>query len=363
MIPQVISFFQPRQIPVEFRDLPGHTVDRSLFDSLSYQGVTTRGFFECSPAQLLQAAAVHFQGRYRTSPSLQWLNACHEVLPSLQLGPGQDRYLRLNSSETGEFQTKSTEVIAVGLGLALSRQLFQIRYQDVSTIEGTKKRCDFSFQKNSLGYVLETRGRKRHEQIKPAIDEVFDKKANHSGAKYGFVSHLPREGQASSVIVVDPPSDARPLEQWDQVARLLRYYSSAARLSGFWRLSDLLNVRANALSETRDLRQLSGRPLEFGNVEKLGYPIEIRSRNYVAEFFVPRMAGTEGLFAYRGMLFVVGLAPELFRLLQAQDFDRLLGFRLPDYSEVQGDIAANVNDDGTVMAAVPARMLGDIVNR
>lgn len=362
MIHQILSFFRSRHVPVEFRNFPEYPIDTSLFDTVSHNRIVHTGFFECSPAELLQAAAIHFQGRYRTSRPHQWLNACHEVLPSLELNMRGSQHLCLNSNESSEFQAKSTEVIAVGLGLALSQRLFRIKYQDISTIEGTGKRCDFSFQKNGFSYVLETRGRKREGQIDTAIDDVFEKKAHHSGAKYGFVSHLPREGEASSVIVVDPPVDAQPVEEWEHIARLLRYYSSASRLSGFWRLSDLLNERADALAETKDLAQFDERPLEFGNIEKLGHAIEVKSRGISAQFFVPRDQGNEGLFAYEGYAFVIGLVPELFELLQAQDFRGLLNLRSPDVHPSSDTIAANINDDGTIFAAIPMPKLGEVVN-
>ncbi|WP_404420497.1 hypothetical protein [Nibricoccus sp. IMCC34717] len=363
MIPQILSFFQERQVPVEFRTFPGHPIDTSLFDPVLHNRITRDGFFKCSPAELLQAAAIHFQGRYRTSRPLQWLNACHEVLPSLLLGTTRSRHLCLNSNESSEFQAKSTEVLAVGLGLALSRTLFRIKYRDISTIERTGKRCDFAFQKNAISYVLETRGRKRDGQIESAIEDIFEKKTHHSGAKYGFVSHLPRGGEASSVIVIDPPTDALPLEEWDRFARLLRYYSSASRLSGFWRLSNLLNERADALTETRDLARFDERPLEFGNIEKFGHALEVSSRGTSAYFFVPRSQGAEGLFNYESYAFVFGLSPDLFQALEAQDFSRLMDLRPQTGPLLLDGIAANANDDGTILAALPVQQLREIVSR
>lgn len=365
MTTRIRSFFEPREIPVEFRDLPPtHSIDTSLFDAVAYHRVVTDGFFECSPAELLQAAAVHYQGRFRESRPLQWLNACFEVLPSLVLlTSAGGRGLRLNSNESGEFQKKSTEVIAVGLGLALCRKLFRTRYQDIATIETTRKRCDFSFSKNGQAYVLETRGRKRAGEIRPAIDDVFDKKANYSGAKYGFVSYLPRKGQISSMIVVDPPTKAHLLEDWNRIARLLRYYSSAARLARFWRLSALLNERADALGETKDFTRFDRKALNLGNIEKLGHALEVTFTGTSAQFFVPRAEGREGLWGSEGYAFIIGLDPALFQALEAQDFGRLLDFQLPVRSTSEGDIAANVNDDGTVFAAISKDRLGEIVNQ
>lgn len=366
MIPEILSFFVDRHIPVEFRSLPTHPIDSSLFDRAEHARTLANGYFECSPAQLLQASSVHYQGRFRHSRPRQWLNACHEVLPSVEPWSYKAAGLRLNSNESTEFQAKSSEVIAVGLGLSLCRKLFQIRYQDISTIERTGKRCDFSFIKNGRGYVVETRGRKQEFQIRYAIDDVFLKKAHHSGAKYGFVCHLPREGQASSVIVVDPPFESHRVMEWERIARLLRYYSSASRLAGFWRLSELLNERVALLTDSKQSKQFNRVPLDYRNIEKLGSPVGMRLENVNASFFVPRSSGSEGLFGYMGYAFIIGLEQSLFEALESQDFDRLSSFRFPASSSEaisRPRVGACVNDDGTVFTAIPMQRLGEIVNR
>jgi hypothetical protein len=359
MIPQIWEFFRPRNISVSFRDLPGHPVDRSLFESIAFGRISDSGSYPCSPAELLQAAAVHYQGRFRNLRSAQWLNACLEVLPSLAPDPA-DR-LALNSNESSEFQVKSSEVIAVGIGLSLCKRLFRVRYQDINTIERSGKRCDFEFIRNNHGYVIETRGRKDSVQIKYAIEDVFEKKAHHRGARYGFVCHLPRDGQPCSATVVDPPLPPRRIAPWQRASLILKYYSRAARLAGFWRLSDMLNERARRISRAQSAQGFDRVELDYGNIEKLGRPMTVRAANATAHFFVSPSDQPEGLFRFRDFSFVFGLDATLMRLLQFQDFDALLDYRLQSPPDLQEPI--HFNEDGTILAATPAAALSSLLRQ
>lgn len=127
-------------------------------------------------------------------------------------------------------------------------------------------------------------------------------------------------------------------------------------------MSDLLNERIELLSRTRRVAEFDMRALDFGNIEKLGYPIEIRSKGASAVFFVPRSHDREGLFGYEGFAFVFGLDPTLFQALEGQNFSLLLGFRLSNLSVFQPNIAANVSEDGTTFAAIPMEQLQEIVS-
>lgn len=354
---KLISLFRDRRIPVEFRNLPQHSIDSSLFDQVEYAKIVEDGYFRCSPAELLQAAAVHFQGRHK-SRSIRFLNACLEIWPSLSDGPQAYNSLRLNSSESSEFQAKSSEVIGVGLGLSLCRRLTGIRYQDISTIQSTGKRCDFSFVKNSLDYIIEVRGRKGENQVTSAIKDVFIKKSNYSAAKYGFVSHLPRGGQQSSIVVIDPPSKPQKIEDWEKVSRLLRHYSRASRLAGFWRLSDLLLLRSADLISSQSLKYYNRVPLDFGNILKMGRLIDITTNGKMSQSFVA--SNNCSLFAHNGDVLLMGLDRQLIKILEDQEYEKLLSFReepLTSSLSPSVEFVARINDDGTTLIGMPASYL------
>lgn len=341
MMRLIHSFFSEKEIGVEFRNVGSHVVDQSLFDQALFQQISSDQHFHCSPARLLLSASIHFRGRFRRNRAFQVANVCFEVMPSLWRTISHPR-LVIGGFESNEFQAKSSEVIAIGIGISLAKKLLGIGYADITLIEGTQKRCDFEFLKNGLLYQMETRGRKSDKQIKAAINGVFQKKAASTApnSKYGFVSHLPRDGTPCSVVVVDPPTEPKIPQEWELVVRRLRYYSRASRAAGFWRLSDLLLERATLIAEYQDSERFNGEAIQYGNAYKIGRGIEMRSRDMNSTFFIPE--GIEEsfffpLFPKLNYVLTLGLDSALLDILEQQDYEKMLNLSFKDSSS-EGDI-------------------------
>jgi len=163
-----MDIFKKRNIPVSFKDYPGNEVDTSLFVSSKYKNIRKHGISK-TPLNIIHSAAIHYQGRFRTSSSLRFLNAFFDVITSID--KYRDGKLYINDIESNEFQQSSSEVIAVGLCIEFTSEIFNINKNRIDLIEDTKKRCDFRFIKNSLEYLIESKGRKG--STNQAIKDVF----------------------------------------------------------------------------------------------------------------------------------------------------------------------------------------------
>ena len=96
-----MNLFRKRTIPVSFTDYPGNIVDKSLFEPSKYTQIDNHGILK-SPLNLIHAAAIHYNGRFRHSKSLRFLNAFMEIFSSI--GEYGDGKFYLNSNESNEFQ-------------------------------------------------------------------------------------------------------------------------------------------------------------------------------------------------------------------------------------------------------------------
>jgi hypothetical protein len=264
--------------------------------------------------------------------------------------------LRLRNGSSSELQKSSTEVLAVGLCIALARELFDIRLNRISVIETSGKRCDFTFEKADRRYVLESKGRESDSQIVPAIRDVFVKKsASPAPSKYGVVSHLPRDGTPISAIVVDPDDEEAIPTREDSISRLLGYYAKASRLAGFWRLAELLSVRSTAIDQRRDLEGLERVALDYQNVFKVGKGYTLTSNNFSIEIFFPADKTLGFRQEIDDRIIFYSLDKSLVEILEKQDFDALLQYRpaiaITDIIETNLGMFS-VNDDGTVFGFV-----------
>jgi hypothetical protein len=143
----MFNLFRKRNIPVAFTDYPGHLVDTSLFDSSRHASIATSGMSK-SPLNIIHSAAVHYQGRFRKWKSMRYLNSFIDIVTSVD--EFKDGKLYLTDHESNEFQTRSSEVIAVGICIELTSELFNINKNRIDIIESTGKRCDFKFVKTIL---------------------------------------------------------------------------------------------------------------------------------------------------------------------------------------------------------------------
>lgn len=358
----MLDLFRKRELPVAFLEDATHRLDRSLFRGGVESELASNGL-QLSPANIILAAAVHYHGRNGPKKSFKnLLDAWCEVAPSILRGGFS---LGLSGHETNEFQAKSSEVIAVGIGLCAAKELFGVSYSDISPIVGSGKRCDFEFTKNYLAYTLETKGRKYSGQIKHAVSDVYKKKENYTGAKYGFVSHLPRDGSSCSLKVVDPEFEPREVSNLNRVITRLNHYAKAASLSGFWRLSELLVERAKLIDKIGTLEEFNEKPLDFGNVEKLGIGFRLRASSWDSAFFISK-ADNKALRVEKDTLTLTfGLQENLMEVLERQDYDKLLSVDFKESTEEHflGPIplpgAATCHNDGTVLVAIPTSAIHD----
>ena len=283
-----MDIFRKRNIPVIFTDYPEHNVDISLFDRSKYNQIRQYGLSK-SPLNIIHSSAIHYQGRFRKSKSMRLLNAFLDIFTSV--GEYGDGKLYFNDIESNEFQAKSSEVIAVGLCIEIMSELFNINKNLIYLIEDVKKRCDFRFIKNSLEYIIESKGRKG--STTQAINDIFMKKQNYSSSfpKYGVISSLPRDGHCTSVNVIDPAFEPRRISREERIQKMLSYYSRLSYTTGFWRMGDLLSERALAIGKGAPLEQFDGKELEYDNIIKIGNAIEIRVGDFRSQVFFPKGDG------------------------------------------------------------------------
>lgn len=352
----MIRLFTEAKVRVDFVDYPpNNVIDRTLFDATCYSDITSHGL-STRPIKLIHCASVHYQPRYQNSPSQRFLNAFFETKTSFRSN-ATGSPLVLGNGQSPELKKSASEVLAVGLCLDLSTKLFDIPLNRINVIETSGKRCDFVFDKSGRRYELESKGREHKNQINAAIQDVFNKKANSvSLSKYGFVSHLPRDNSPVTLTIVDPEGEPIIPTPEESIVRLLAYYAKASRLSGFWRLADLLNIQVEVIQSGVSLSNLEGKALDYENIIKLGRGYELRSDSFIMETFFP----VDPTIGFRdeddGRISFVSLDKRLLELLERQNFEAILDYR-PSFG-TQGIIESNagnfsVNNDGTVFGIVP----------
>lgn len=351
----MLSFFQNRNIPVEFRDVPPtHLVDTTPFESSVYNSIKSNGF-SVSPFKLIHCAAVHYQSRFRKSGSLRWLNSFIELKTSLSNNNTNGLYL--TDIESNEFQTRSSEVVAVGLSVFLITKLLNINTNRVCTIEGTGKRCDFSVIKNGTETIFESKGRKNSSAINTAINDIFNKKTNHSSqSKYGVVSYLPRNNSPAEVIVVDPEINDNEISRKDTILRLLIYYTKLSYLAGFYRLADLLNIRIEKILNGSNINEFENVSLDYQNIFKIGRGYEISYQDFSMVTFFPSKREHGFYHKIDNKIYFLSMDKRLIKILEQQRFDDLLEYRCTSESDVIIDVNQNnffsVNTDGSVLCSM-----------
>ena len=324
----MFDIFKSRQLPITVRDYPDHPVDVSLFDTGHFDEMKRDGII-LSPVQIIHAASIHYQGKFRKGKLLRLANAYLDILHNIE--PVMDEKLKLKNTESSEFKTKSTEVIAVGICVAAAERLFRINRNRISVIETSKKRCDFEFVKEQNVYTIESKGRQRKEDVDFAIRSIFKQKDGYAGPKYGFVSCLPRDGQRAELSIVDPDFVEFQISRIDLIKRLLRYYSKLSYLAGFYLLGGALEYRASQLVEEEDLVRLDKRSLDL-SVAKLGTSLVLRVGEHGWNFFIPRGREYGFRVEFENYRFQFGISEHLIELLISQDFLGIENYR-QEFSE------------------------------
>lgn len=351
----MLAIFRKRPVPVEFRDIqPTHEIDTTPFESSVYNDIQSNGI-SISPFKIIHCATVHYQSRFRKSASLRWLNSFLELITSLSNNNTNGLYL--TDIESNEFQTKSSEVVAVGLSVFLFMKLLNINSNRISAIESTGKRCDFSALKNGMEIIFESKGRKYSNAINTAIKEVFGKKSHHtSQSKYGVVSHLPRSISSANIIVVDPDSDDIEISRKDRIVRLLIHYTKQSYLAGFWRLADLLNIRVGKLLAGSNISEFENVSLDYQNIYKIGKGYEIRYQDIHMETFFPATREHGFYQKIDNQIYFLSLDKRLIELLEQQKFSDLLEyqciFQADDIIDINQRNFFSINTDGSILSSI-----------
>lgn len=350
-----MNIFSNKIVRTEFRDiLPNHRVYTNLFDNNAFQQIQNNGL-NVSPLKIIHSASVHYQTRFRSSPSMRFINAFVEIVSSLSNLPNDNNFY-LNSEESGEFQAHSTEVLGVGFSVALTSKLFAINKNRIMVIEDSGKRCDLSFEKNNLEYIIESKGRQKRGQIKKAIDYIFEQKNTYPHSrKYGIVSFLPRDRTPISLIVVDPENVEVPINRDDLILRLLKYYSAQSTLAGFWRLSSLLNSRIKQIELGVPISEFEGRSLDYQNIIKMGRGYSISFQDYELETFFNVNDNIGFRYQTERKQYFYALDKQIIQILESQDYSELLNYTYKNSIDTTVSIRDNsfsINNDGTIFAAV-----------
>ena len=351
----MLTFFKNRQIPVEFRDVPPtNLIDQTPFQTSIYNQINSNGL-SISPLKLIHCASIHYQGRFRKSVSLRWLHSLLELTTSLSNYRTDGLYL--TDSESNEFQTRSSEVLAVGLGVFLATKLFQINNNRISVIEGTGKRCDFSAIKNGEEIIFETKGRKYKTDINSAVKDVFIKKRNYPiNFKYGMISHFPRNNEAVRMVVIDPESHNSELNRNDMIVRLLIHYAKQSYIAGFWRLADLLNERVKKLLAGSNINEFENVPLDYQNIYKIGRGYEIRYQDFSLVTFFPAPKGHGFYQKIENKIFFFSMDKRLIHILEQQSFNDIIEYQCANFTDdiirVNEGNFFSINKDGSVLSVM-----------
>ncbi|MCC5845351.1 MAG: hypothetical protein JJU05_13970 [Verrucomicrobia bacterium] len=328
-----------------FQNIP---VDITYFNKPVLDEITNNGL-KCSYIDILRSASIHYQGKHRSFP----IRIAHAHLDlDGSLNNSLDNFV-FNQNERHEMQKLSTEIFALGLAIEASVKLFSVTRNSISIIDETRKRCDFVIQKNGIRIVAEAKGRKNHP--KSSYKDIFMKKAEYGNniPKYGFVTHIPRNGSPVSLNIIDPPDFRINLTKHEIIKNILYYYSRCSYLSGFHRLGDLLLKRMIRINSDEDMMNYNMRPLDFGNILKLGHSYQVTLSNYanVLNFFQPVNPKFGMNLKYRNGVIQFSLTNELLSILENQDYFRLLEKKVHDETHQEN---FSIYDDGTSMIFIPS---------
>lgn len=341
--------FTKRKVPVTFLNYNEKIVDTTLFDQNNYYSLRKNGI-TISPINIIHSASIHYTGRFDNSMALRFINSFIDIIASVKNTTNNGDGLLFSDEESNEFQTKSSEVIAVGICITITSNLFNISRNTINLIEGSGKRCDFCFIKNSLQYYIESKGRK--VDINPAIKDIFKKKSNYNSIspKYGVISHIPRDSSSTKVTIVDPDFIPEEINKNEKIKRLFLYYSKLSHMIGFWRLAELLRERYNKISEGFNYTDFNNKPLDYDNVVKLGRRISISTKDISFDVFMAKNSqhGFKKQVGEFTSLFL--MEAKLLEILEQQYLDELLQYQINEQTILHNDKAFSIQNDGSVFA-------------
>lgn len=341
-------FVQTKHIEVDFDS----SVNIEPFDAQAYREIKQHGLF-LTKLNLFHYASIHYQSRNANSPSGKLWNtfdAWRAISPSLINSSGSFLF---SDHEDSELQKQSSEVIAVGFANHLMHRLLNVNSNRINKlpIQGVRKRCDFEVLKQTKRYIFEAKGRKREYDLKYAKQEIADQKAAYDKdiAKFGVITHIPRDGTPTKIYVTDPEVNLPKINRHYIIISLLQFYSSAARLAGFYRLSEKINQRLIDIEAmANDTKVFNGRGLDYSKTVKLGKSITFFVGEHGYEsFFSPNLEMGLKLQFRNGKMLIFGMESEILEILDEQDFDKLLTYEIPN--EFKNGRSYSVLDNGSFL--------------
>ncbi|MDY0150433.1 MAG: hypothetical protein RBT03_10155 [Kiritimatiellia bacterium] len=351
----MLHLARPRTIPVSFCDRPGHSVDKSLFDVTAYTDLNTNGL-RIRPLGIIHAAALHYTGKFPSNKPLRLLNAFIDIFANVDKRPSP--YLHIHGSESPEFQSDSTEIIAVGICLAATSRLFAVPHNRISPIITSGKRCDYRFTLNNLSYLVESKGRKG--ALSAAIKDIFLKKDQYPRQcpKYGMITHVPRDCGHVDLRIYDPEYEPKPVPQYILIKQILSHYARTSYLSGFWRMGDLLMARTRELTSDSALAKINGVSLQYGNIYKLGHSLGFTTGSTDFDFFVPRDSKHGLRIEYKGNTAFFAMDSHLLEILEKQLFENILEYSfMPKYDNFKPSVPYSSENDGSLLMMLPTETL------
>lgn len=334
-----------RRIPV----LIDGNVDSSLFHVANLSRINVDDL-RMSALDIIRCATVHYMSRHK-NPFFRWLNAFVEIVSAI--GEYRDGRLYLNDNEYSEFQAKTSEVIAVGISIELSTRLFDVNRNRISPIFISGKRCDFSFTKNNLEYILESKGRKHAKDLNSAANDVIEKKRRYgsNSPKYGFLSLLPRDGTNSTIRVIDPEFIPRQVSQAQSLRNVLRHYLVIARLCGMQNFEERVNQCIGIIDSANTISSLK---FPKGEIDLTGVVFQkIRGSRYwyssKLQGFLQSFLNLNNIIVPAGdFYFHFAVSVELLKLLYSEDVIDVLTFvgdTIYDHS------TSSLGNDGSALIA------------
>jgi len=285
---------------------------KTRFKNMIDNGMPTRGI------QIFHYAAVHYNTRWDNYPA-RFLNALFNVAPAIS---DNGNYLNLNDSEEPELQRGSSEVLGIGLSNMFMCRCFGVNINRIEKIQDSGKRCDYRFPYNNQVVIFESKGRAHREQISSARKDCIQKKCNYNAnLKYAIISHLPRDGSATTLHIFDPPGD-NGLVSFNEKYVIAKHYSRVSELSGLTILAEAIRKRLGQYEKTGEW-DIS--PLLINNVMKIGLSIQIGNNT-----FWTRRSLKEFKYGDQNYYVHFGLHNRVIDLLMNWDIEQLSKFRFED---------------------------------
>ena len=159
-----------------------------------------------------------------------------------------------------------------------------------------------------------------------------------------------------SICLVDPENNNNEIPRKDAIIRLLIHYTKLSFLAGFWRLSDLLNIRIEKLLAGSNIDEFENVSLDYQNIYKIGRGYEIRYQDISMVTFFPSMRDHGFHQKIDNQVYFLSLDKRLIELLEQQRFKDLMEYKCiseaDDIIDINQHNFFSINTDGSVFSSM-----------